>query len=369
MPEEKAEEGNDLVCGLDLDDTFAYDTIKEVRVLDRRLGLIYYAVLGMVVFYIIIFCLIIKQQYLAMEKTNGFMMTKVLNPAFANATDDNAGLPFDVFEAFSNPGESGALFLPTRVVVTRGQSQEGECGNPMFSCKADKDCDTGEAVAVAKCEKGSCVRRGWCPPEQLGASQTEAYEIDALKYEVWFQGMVQYHVFQDINGGGLSAGNIEEPAPILSPAENANTYGLPYILEKAQVKLKDVWQDGAIVLLTAKFDCDLDAAEDEQCLTNIEGATVDYENGFNYKVVTYRDEGGERKRNLYHFYGIRLVVFAMGLGKRADPTQIVLVLSQAIALLSCAGTVADVFLQYMVPERKHYIEQKIIQTEDFGDEK
>lgn len=361
MPEEVKE--------FDWDEFFAYDTIKEVRVLDRRLGLIYYAVLAMVVFYILIFCIIMNKQYLAFEKTNGFMMTKVLTPTYLNVTEDSPGLPFDVYEAFSNPGESSALFIPTRVVVTRGQSQKGDCPNPAFSCKADKDCDTGEAVSAAKCEKGSCVRRGWCPPEQLGAGTTESYKVDAEAFQVWFQGMVQYHIFQDLEGKGLTAGNIEEPDPIMSPADNANTYGLWYILEKAAVKLEDVWKDGAVLLLTAKFDCDLDAKEDEQCVTNIEGATVDVENGFNYKVVNYYDEGGERKRNLYHFYGIRLVIFSVGLGQRSDPTQIVLVLSQAIALLSCAGTVADVFLQYMVPERKHYIEQKIIQTEDFGDEK
>lgn len=358
MPEEQKE--------FDWDEFFAYDTIKEVRVLDRRLGLIYYFVLGMVVFYIIIFCLIMNQQYLAFEKTNGFMMTKVLNPSFVNSTDGEAGMPFDVFEAFSNPGESGALFIPTRVVVTRGQSQEGDCGNPAFSCKSDKECDTGEAVAVAKCEQGHCVRRGWCPPELPGASTTEIFQVDAEAYQVWFQGKVQYHIFQTYEGEGLSAGNMEDEAPVMSPADNANTYGIWYILEKAGIKLADIWRDGAVLLLTAKFDCDLDA---DECQTNIEGATVDVENGYNYKVVNYFEEGGKRKRNLYHFFGIRLVVFSMGLGKRSDFTQIFLVLSQAIALLSCAGTVADIFLQYMVPERKHYIEQKIIQTEDFGDEK
>ncbi len=36
----------------DADDLFAYDTVKEVRVLDRRLGLVYYTVLGLVVFYV-----------------------------------------------------------------------------------------------------------------------------------------------------------------------------------------------------------------------------------------------------------------------------------------------------------------------------
>merc|ERR1719428_1535241 len=63
--------------------------------------------------------MIIKRQYLDYEKSNGFIMTKVLNPSYANDT-----IPFDVFEAVANPGESGALFVPTRVMVTKGQSQK-----------------------------------------------------------------------------------------------------------------------------------------------------------------------------------------------------------------------------------------------------
>merc|ERR1719261_139812 len=55
--------------------------------------------------------MIIKRQYLDYEKSNGFIMTKVLNPSYANDT-----IPFDVFEAVHNPGESGALFIPTRVL-------------------------------------------------------------------------------------------------------------------------------------------------------------------------------------------------------------------------------------------------------------
>merc|ERR1719321_1247195 len=82
--------------------------------------------------------MIIKRQYLDYEKSNGFIMMKVLNPSYANDT-----IPFDVFEAVHNPGESGALFIPTRVMVTRNQGQKGSCENPGYPCDSDEDCDTG----------------------------------------------------------------------------------------------------------------------------------------------------------------------------------------------------------------------------------
>merc|ERR1719478_831083 len=106
--------------------------------------------------------MIIKRQYLDYEKSNGFIMTKVLNPSYANDT-----IPFDVFEAVHNPGESGALFIPTRVMVTRNQGQKGSCENPGYPCDSDEDCDTGDDMSTGKCSNSMCVRRGWCPSETV----------------------------------------------------------------------------------------------------------------------------------------------------------------------------------------------------------
>jgi len=346
MPEEEEE-------GFDLDRIFAYDTVKEVRVIDRRLGLIYYATYGMVVFYVVIYTMIIKRQYLDNEKSNGFIMTKVLNPSYANDT-----IPFDVFEAVANPGESGALFVPTRVMVTKGQSQKGSCENPGFPCESDEDCDSGDDMNTGKCSKGMCVRRGWCPAETIMTPGTEVYKIDAKSYDLWFQGRVLFHKFR------ADVGNTEDPSPIFYPNENANTYPMHDILRMAEVGVEDIWKDGAIILVNALFKCDL---SNDRCETTIESVAVDTATGFNFKQAVYYEEGGERKRDSYWFYGIRLVIFASGFGERPSIAQVVLQLSQAIALLGCAASVADFFLQAVVPERKHYIAEKIIETEDFGD--
>lgn len=346
MPE--AEEG-----GFDLDEIFSYDTCKEVRVLDRRLGFVYYVVLGMVLFYVIIYVMIIKQQYLDFEKTNGFVMTKVVNPSYANDT-----IPFDIFDAVANPGESGAVFVPTRVLVTREQSQKGFCENPGYPCKSDGDCDTGEEIQQATCKSGSCMRRGWCPPQAPGGEGTEVFKIDASRFDLWFQGKVLFHKFMK------DAGNTGDIAPVYYPNDNANTYPMHDILWKAGVKLEDVWKDGAVLLVSVVFDCDLHSND---CTTRIESATIDATTGYNFKKSNYFEEGGEMKRDAYWFYGIRMVVFATGIGRAPSVTQVVLQGSQAIALLACSSAVADMFLQYIVPERNHYIAEKIIETEDFGD--
>jgi len=337
----------------DLDTIFAYDTAKEVRVLDRRLGLVYYIVYLMVLFYVILYVMIIKKQYLDEEKSNGFVMTKVVNPSYANDT-----IPFDVFDAVPNPGESGAIFIPTRVLVTRGQSQAGSCEQPGYPCESDEDCQTGDEMTTGKCSNKRCVRRGWCPAEQAGAPATTVYKIDAAKYDLWFQGKVLFHKFM------TDIGNTEDLHPIYYPDANANTYPMHDILRMASVDLEKSWEDGAVLLVSAIFECDLMA---ERCSTVIESAKIDAMTGYNFKKTHYYEENGEMKRDSYWFYGIRMVVFSVGLGKMPSVTQVVLQGSQAIALLGTASTVADAFLQYIVPERNHYIAEKVIETEDFGD--
>ena len=47
--------------------------------------------------------------------------------------------------------------------------------------------------------------------------------------------------------------------------------------------------------------------------------------------------------------------------------MIILQLSSAIALLAVAQVTADFFLQHVVPERLHYVEQKILEGGDLKD--
>merc|ERR1719160_1079891 len=210
--------------------------------------------------------MIIKRQYLDYEKSNGFIMTKVLNPSYANDT-----IPFDVFEAVHNPGESGALFIPTRVMVTRNQGQKGSCENPGYPCDSDEDCDTGDDMSTGKCSNSMCVRRGWCPSETVRTPGTEVSKIDA------------------------------------------SSYPMHDILRMAEVGVDDIWKDGAIILVSALFDCDLSK---DSCETTIESVAVDTATGFNFKHSNFYEEDGERKRDSYWFYGLRLVIFATGIGYR-----------------------------------------------------
>lgn len=338
----------------DADEMFAYDTVKEVKVLDRRLGIVFYTVLLIIIFYIVIFVFMIKKAYQDVEKTNGWVVMKVLNTAH-----DELMKPWDVYDAVTNPGEQGALFLPTRVLITRGQVQDGFCKAPLYPCESKDDCDIGNTdLQKEECKDGFCMRRGWCPAEQENTPTTEEHLIDVLSYEVWFQTNLHYHKFM------LDVSTTDELDPNRYPDDLANTYPVHDMLRMANIKAEDIREYGAVLQTNNIFDCDLD---DKICQVRMEVVNVDTKTGFNYVQNHYYEEGGVEKRDTYHYYGIRLVCFSTGIGKVASFCNTVLQVSSAIALLACAQAAADVVLQNVVPERRHYIEKKILETEDFGD--
>lgn len=337
----------------DIDDVFAYDTVKLVKVLDRRLGIVYTSVQIAVITYIVVFVFIIKQQYLQAEKTTGWLICRVLEPQY----DENL-MSWDVYDRITNPGEQGAVFIPTRILVTRGQTQDGFCESFVHNCSVPVDCDVGdEHVQKKECSNGRCMRRQWCPSEDPAAATTETHLLDIEDVKLWFQTYAHFNLFN------LDVSTTDEDKAIHYPRRRANTYRLADIMRMSNLDPEQFQDNGAVMLVNALFKCNLDAAT---CDMKVESVNVDTKTGYNHVVNQVYFENGVRKRDTYRMYGIRIMAFTTGLGSKTSFSQILLQVSSAIALLGVAEQVADAWLQYVVPERKHYIEQKIIQTEDFG---
>lgn len=339
----------------DPDSVLAYDTVKEVRVLDRRLGIVYSLVQFVVVFYIVVVVFVIKKQYLDNEKTSGWTICKVRQPQLSQL-----GVPWDVYDRITNPGEQSAVFIPTRILVTKGQSQESACESPIHNCTTKKDCDVGHAEGMSEgCSaNGKCIRHEWCPAEDPSSATTETHYLFLDEVEIWFQTFVHYIEFD------LDVSTTDEKEVIRYPDKRANTYKLKDLLRMASLEPGDFAENGAIILTNVLFRCDLDS---RKCEMKVEAHNIDTFTGFNHVHNHVYWENGVRKRDSYRMYGIRLVTSTTGFGTKISFSQIMLQISSAISLLSIAETVADFWLTYIVPERNHYVQQKIEQTEDFNE--
>lgn len=112
-----------------LDDLFAYETKKIVKILDRRLGMLHISVQLLIVFYIVVGVLIAGGGYLAREKARGSVSTVVSGKTYAKTPEFRL---FDQTDALDPPLEPGAVFIPTRIVLTAKQEQA--------VCKTTKPC-------------------------------------------------------------------------------------------------------------------------------------------------------------------------------------------------------------------------------------
>lgn len=353
-PEAKnPDENGNHESGLDFDAILAYDTTKLVRVLDRRLGLTYYAVQAITIAYIVIIVFIIKKQYLDFEKAMGWITIKAMKPQMSQE-----GFSWDVFDRVTNPGEQGAIFIPTRVLVTKGQTQEDEyCESPVHKCTTDDDCDIGNELLQRKeCVNNHCMRRQWCPAEdttgQSGTTETHYLEYDHV--QLWFTSYLHYHRFM------LDVSTADESEPVHYPHRRANTYRLRDLVRMTNVEPEVVQENGAVLIVNALFDCELD---NNDCELKVEAATVD--SNFYYHIHNHvYFEDGVRKRDSYRMFGIRLVAFTTGFGKKTSLAQIVLQISSAISLLSLAEMVADFVLSNVIAERNHYYTQKVTEINE-----
>jgi len=336
----------------DTDDIFAYETVKWVRVLDRRLGLVYYTMLIIIVIYIVLYVCIIEKQYLDFEKSSGWIIVQVLNHQ-----KSDLGITWDTYDRITNPGEQGAVFVPTRILITKGQTQEGFCESLLHTCTKPEDCDIdNELLQKSECVNGHCMRRQWCPAENPDAATTQTQYLEFGNVELWFSTYVHYHKFQ------LDVATTDERQEILYPMKRANTYPLHDLIRMANLDPEEVIENGAVLIANALLECDLDQ---DSCDTRVETINVDTKSGYNYAYNHVYFEDGVRKRDVLRMYGIRLLAFATGFGKRVSFPMIVLQTSSGIALMMIAQTVADFVLMTVMAERKHYTDQKVLQTEDF----
>jgi len=348
----------------DPDELFAYDTVREVKVKDRRLGYVYYFFLLTIVFYIVIWVFLVKQMYLAREKTTGWTTTKLLY----HSVEDPLRV-FDVFESVTNDGEQGAIFVPTRVVITRGQVQEGFCESPNDLCATPEDCDIGDdSLQQPLCQNGRCLRRHWCPAMEVGTPKTETHYVNTDAFDIWFATNIHFHLFA-LDVGTTDEEESERYPGSVGGTKTVNTYPVHDLLRMANVDISLAKETGVIINVNKVFNCDLDA---NVCHMELDSSAVVGEDkahsGFNYGKQHFYTEGGVTKRDLYQYYGVRVYSGATGIGKKTSFANIVLQLSSAIALLTTATAAADVFLQYIIAEREHYKALKIINSEDFNKE-
>jgi len=414
------------LSAIDLDELFSYQTKKEVRMLDRRLGYLCWTIRILVFGYIIGFVFIANEGYTQQEVSHGHVLTQVEGSTFSMTR--NGARSWDAVDASRPALESSALFVATQVLHTQHQIM-GNCTTPTKKCSLDADCEKRPPLSSGKCSAGMCWEMQWCPAQS--ETQSDTTEIHTLEgadgFTVWFKAAIQFtsldarRIFStmsahqpvryappaaalataaalraaavaqaaaqvetkegsdaakaalrlvDASGGAQRDAQQQEQSGGSSRAAQPNQFAIRDLLELAGTTYDMVKQTGCVLSVSLEWNCYVDDTAD--CIPEVRVQRLDlseYARGFSFQTADrYTQAAGDPDmRDLYTFKGVRLLLSSRGVGKKVSVAAIMLQISSLIALMWLANYAADLMMLHVLPERKHYRTYKQERTPDFSD--
>ena len=128
---------------------------KEVKLLDRRLGLMNGGVRLALLLYIVGVRLWWERSYQATELGQGQVSVWLEGMTYSRSARDGRQYPADV-PTLTRPGaEANALFVPTVVTTTADQVMHN-CTDPAEPCVEHADCARLPPLKYGLCERGMC---------------------------------------------------------------------------------------------------------------------------------------------------------------------------------------------------------------------
>jgi len=375
------------ITAIDLDEVFSYQTTKEVRMLDRRLGMVNWAIRIIVLFYIVGYVLFLRQGYAAVEKSVGHAISEVNGTTYSTVNGNSR--PWDSVDAVRPALENGAAFIATTVFETKGQTV-GQGTNPSMPCTHNSACPNDAPISQGQCNvaEGFCTVLGWMPMySQHDSTHTTQFTLEtADTFGIWLKSSIQFpslddtHIFSTIGAESRTPYATQSASVTSTETSTSTTLGdgttnppdyftLEELLTLARTTYESVRAEGCTLSVSFVWDCSVDSSS---CYPQLQVAKMDTNErrrGFMYQYANYYrpTSGAVDTRDLYTVRGVRLLLSSRGEGKKMSISAIMLQISCGIALLWLANFAADFLMLHVLPERKHYRTYKQERTPDFSD--
>ena len=379
------------LTALDLDEIFSYQTTKEVRMLDRRLGMVNWLIRAVVLVYVIGYVFILREGYTEMEKSVGHCISTVNGTTYS--TTGGKPRPWDAIDAVTPALENGAAFVATTVFVTERQvlTNSSNLARPCSKATEKADCPNKPPLSYGTCQNNYCQEYGWAPFfSETDGSNTHKFELEtADEFGVWLRSSIAFpsldetRIFSTIDTQRPTPYRGGQGVPVLAKTDSSTTLGgggvmppdyftIGELLALAGTSFDTIKSTGCTLAVSYRWKCFVDASA--ACAPELQVARLDLNEkrkGFMYQYAHYYrtmdKPPHDAKRDLYSAKGVRLLLSSRGEGRRVSVSAIMLQISSGIALLWLAGFVADFLMLHVLPERKHYRTYKQERTPDFSD--
>jgi hypothetical protein len=308
--------------GQDWDKICAYKTFKVVRIRDFKLGLSYWAIVSIVVLYVVVFAFSIEGKHQQQEPGVGTVLTKVIGKAYAgDKVFDPSDLRFPVIEP------SGAFLLTRRVAVTQTR---GKC----VDWDAPKQCPCDEAAGET-CTNGYCEVATWCP--SLGDKNAHEPPAEAKVDKVEGIDRIILKIMSGIAFPGI--GNrffVTGGSPGASNQFKNISVGDLLSLAEPPLSLDNRLQEyGAFIGVSFFWNCDVSG----DCEPTVVIKHLDSGQGFVQKRAHYSRKNGVETREALYMNGLRILIDSSGIGRQSSLVLAIIQIGSAIALIRVAAIV------------------------------
>lgn len=355
-----------------------YSTHKEVKLLDRKLGILYLTCILLVLGYVVGVRVILEQGYNAGEKSYGIVGARLNGSTYMRrGGTQGTPVPYDVASLVQFV-EGDALFLPTRMLTTPQQSI-GNCTVPDEPCNTDADCGALPPLNSGVCTSGHCMKLTWCnsggtasqPADPFSGAAINAAAVEALTdFSNLKLVLISSITFPTLGRNPLSTeDDSRAPVPGQPTYDRRFRWDMTRVLQQARLDPSVALRDGAVIGVTLQWDCHNLFVEDA-CVPRLLAELLSQTKPYMLSWASYYRRGasgGPLYRDLRQARGLRLLVRAEGTGERLDALQIVTQFFVALALFPIAAYLADAIMQQVFSERRHYREYKTELSPDFSD--
>ncbi len=352
-----------------MDFASTYSTHKEVKLLDRKLGILYITCICLVLGYVVGVRLIIEKGYSATEKAYGVVGVRLNGTAlFKDA--DGVPIPYDV-ASLSPTIEGDAVFIPTRIIRANEQTM-GNCTDPDEPCTTDSDCVAAPPLEPGLCTNGHCQQQQWCNSGGTTGQPADPF-TDQTNALAASEETMQASSFTSLRLVLISTIQFPDLGKSVLSTEDQRSakyrWNMTQILQRARLEEDAAIQSGAVLSVTLQWDChnlfNESACQPHLVMRQLAEGQPYLKSWANY----YRRGNGASTllRDEHQARGLRLLVRAQGTGERIDALQIVTQFFVALALFPIAAYLADGIMQNVFSERRHYREYKTELSPDFSD--
>eukprot|EP00658_Telonema_sp_P-2_P023772 TRINITY_DN19535_c0_g1_i1.p1 TRINITY_DN19535_c0_g1~~TRINITY_DN19535_c0_g1_i1.p1 ORF type:complete len:370 (-),score=75.20 TRINITY_DN19535_c0_g1_i1:40-1149(-) len=295
-----------------------YTTSKEVTVSDKRVVFTYWFTFLAILTYIIGYQMLWGKAYLERAPARGTVELKIKGEGFVSNTDGSITV-WDEADLVPVALENAAAFVVTNKSSWLNQHR----------------CQSAPRVT------------SWCSEVNSSVVVEPVFQDDDHRVTIWFRGQAS---FPTLDSGRMyhSATN---NACVLHPAKGFNCFDVPTLARladsgsSASSRLHQICGLGCIILVNLHWSCDV---SETSCHPEFRISRLDTgAQGFNTRAARHFRDGttSEEKRDLYKYYGMRVLVLTDGQGYKVSIVAIFTQLGSAIGLLSIAAVVADFLLK------------------------